>query len=354
MASLKWVAAAVFLGTIIVLSTITVWYTFVRVPSITHLTIDLTPAEEEKLKPTPTYIYDGALKINFPEYWSYDNTKIAVGAALPDTYIYHADKVKLFGSDDGATGYIEGELYPDDVGILYMVLDYGTQTTYYVDVGEVTGSWLKAGSLTMWDHDLDGTDEYCWTLDFSSLGALAAGESKKEKTLNLYVVKYDSGPTLTSTVNCTGVSDTTYSDFTCELYISGWTGEGYGIKITRVLITLPNAANATYVEDGKVQFKTMSLGYGYDKTYKWTSVDWSLANKQWTVDTDVTDWTEEAYAKLIKYERNAGTTFATAKITMTCGKFAGSAILLPTLKIYYIDPAGTATSFTHTFSFTQS
>jgi hypothetical protein len=331
-----------------------VWYTFFGLPTIEHIILELTPQQEEKLKPTPTYIYSGALQIDFPEYWSYDNSKISAAAALPDVYIYHADKSKLFGSDTGANGNVSGELYPSDAGILYMVLDYGTQTTYYLDVGEITGSWLKADSLTMWDHDKDGTDEYCWTLDFTSLGALQAGESKKEKTLNLYVLKYDSDPTLTSTVNCTGVSTSTYSDFTAELYISGWSGEGYAIKITRVLITLPDSNNATYVEDGKVQFKQMSLGYGYDKRYTWSSASWDLANKQWTVNIGVTDWTEEAYAKLIKYERNAGTTFATAKITMTCGKFASSAVVLPTLKIYYIDPAGTSTSFTHAFSFTQS
>jgi len=354
MASLKLVAAAAFICTIIVLSTVTVWYTFVNLPAIQQIAIELTPEGEEATKPTPSYIYSGSLKINFPEYWSYDNSNITAAAALPDTYVYHADKDKLFGSSTGAIGYVEGELYEEDAGILYLVLDYGTQTTYYVDVGQISGSWFKADSLTMWDHDLDGTDEYCWTLDFSKLGPLAAGESTKVKTLNLYVVKYDSGPTLTSSVNCTGISATTYSDFTAELYISGWTGEGYAIKITRVLITLPNAGNATYVEDGKVQFKQMTLGYGYDKSYRWTSALWDLANKQWTVNIGVTDYTEEAYAKLIKYERNAGTTFATAKITLTCGKFGSGATLQPTLKIYYIDPSGTATSFTHVFKFTQS
>ena len=334
-----------------------VWNNFIagHIPATGFETGAETPFGEVR-EPTPEdkYFYQtgGTLKLDFSVYWSYDDS--AITSNHPQIKVFHADKETLFASDtDGSINYVSSDLWISDQGILYLVVDWGTGTSYYLDVDKTVDSNAYIVDSFAWDADDDGTLEYAFTIDVTSLPTLAAGETQKTIAINLYVWKAESAPSLTSSLNVTGVSTSSYNYYTCEGYISGWDGEGYAIKIVKVQLTLPNANNASYVEDGYVKLMYVSLGYGKDKSWKWTSYTWEYANKRWTIDIGVTDPTEEYYGKLIKYERGAGSTFAEFKVQIYAKFPSTGKKFMPTLKIYYIKPDGTTASITQVLSFSS-
>ena len=352
MASLKFVAAAVLIATVIVFSVAYGVMTYVWNP------LSTTPVESKEIpKPYEGYIYSGSMAIQIPFYSWYNNSKSTASADLPDTYIYHADKSRLFGSDTGATGSISGELEAEDAGILYLVADCGTTTTVWPFQDEYKSPYIVAGSKTFWDHDSDGIDEPCWKMDWTALGPLAAGESTKTKYVNLYACMAETGPALTSLVNVTGVSTSTYADYTTEFYISSFAGEGYALVLAKVEFHVFNhtgagaaeygataGTNETYPDTGKVSFVSCSIGYGKDKTKTFTSAPYDSSQYKWVVNIGVSDMTEPFQGFMVHYDKAAGTTFARIKLTLHCGSFAAGERFIVMPKIYYIDPAGTQAS----------
>lgn len=291
------------------------------------------------------FVYSGRLKIYLPQYQTYNASAITAAAALADVYIYHADKTTVFGTETGGTGTVTGSLSPEDVGVLWMVLDNTDQTSWYFDADEVMSNYIVEGPVA-WDHDDDGTDEYAYKLDFSEWLGPKLEESAKEVTINLWSTKYDSSPSITSSVNSTAQTTSEYNDVTCELYLAGWdTNKGTEIKITRVQLTFANSTHVTHIDDGYHKLKKVSLGYGVDKTWTWTSYTWSKANSWYEMNIGVSDVTEEFYGKTIRYERGASARFATAKVEFNTKGQTGH-WLEPVLKIYYINPAGTVASMT--------
>lgn len=299
----------------------------------------------------PQYIYSGNLKINLNTYDLYDDTIQDPNDAV-DVKIFHADGFTVFGTAtllDG-TDSITGQVFPHDQGILYLAVDHDTGTTeYYLDSKtDEVNVYLIAMSPR--DIDDDGVLEHYWKLDVTSLTPLQAGETQKEITLNLYCMPADvTGLDWTSVLNPSSpdLSTSAYQDLTAEGYMSG-VSEGYGFKVVRVELTMPNTGNETYVEDGKVKNVWVQIG-----TDKWTVLSWQPGQDRFLV-WEATDVTQEVYGKTYFYTKNAGTTWLRYYVHIQGANFAAGAVWNPTLKITVIDPAGTISTVTESITFTDT
>jgi hypothetical protein len=302
----------------------------------------------------PKYIYSGPITINIPQYNSYNDS--AFTSAYPTCKIYHADKSTLLGSSADATA-ITGQVLPEDNGILYMVLDIGSSTAFYIDDSRTQSANPYVVDKFSWDYDSDGILEYGYKLDLTSLTPLSAGESSKTITINRYIWQAKiTGLTGTSLINATStdLSGGSYIDLTASGYVSGCS-LGSGFKIVKVELTFPNAGNASYYDNGQVKNVWISLGYGKDKTWTWSSFGpRGTGDLYLTANIGVTDITQEYYGKMMMFDRGAATTVFTYNVHIQGANFAQGAVWLPTLTITYISPAGTTGTVTQALSFTDT
>ena len=343
--------------TLAVLLTITgfvfVYTQFVGNPFSVNVVVDPDGSRDPLGTDVFFYQHGGQLKVNIKFYWSYDDSAITTNR--PTIYIYHADKESLFGSMSSSVDNVTGDMWIADEGILYCVMDWGTGTTYFLHEDRIAtdNAYISGDRPTRWDYDEDGTDEYLYKLDVTKLSKISAGESQKEITFNGYAWKAESAPAITSISNVTTMSYTAYEYYVAEAYISGWDGEGYAIKINRLKVTLPDAGNATVSDDGNVKLQYVSLVYGDGKTFRWTGYDWDQAGKEYVMDLGMSssEQTQEFDGKLVMYERGTGSTFAKVNIKIQAKMTAINVVWLPTIKLYYINPAGTIASTTLTVKF---
>ena len=299
--------------------------------------------------PPSSHVYSGNLKVNLAEYDIYDDS-----AATPTNLvakIWHADQATLFGTVtmDGSDS-ITGQVNEDDNGILYLSVDHAATVIYNTLDTKTDVVNAKLTAMSPRDVDADGILEHYFKLDVSDLTPLTAGETQKEITLNMYFMHCDvSGLAWTSTINGTSasLSGTSYVDLTAEGYLTGVT-EGYGFKIVRVELTMPNSGNETYVENGYVKNVWVSIN-----GYTWTVLSWQPGQDRYLV-WEATDITQEVYGKDLFYAKNAGTTWCTYKVHMQGANFGASAKWLPTLKVTYIDPAGTIGTVSRVVAFTDT
>ena len=316
-------------------------------------TFDSWITATETIETTSSY-YSGPLKINLPAYNSYDDSVYSTASVA--VKIYHADKCTLFGSTTTSTA-ITGTLLPEDNGILYMVLDLGVDTEEYIDSARITNANSYITEHFPWDYDSDGIIEYGYTLNLTSLTPLAEGESYKEITINQYYWRCDvTGLMDVSLINATSadLSGTSYVDLTSSGYISGCS-LGYGFKIVKVELLFPNSANASYYDNGQVKNIWISLGYGKDKTWTWSSFQArGTGDLYLTANIGVIDITQEYYGRLMFYESGAATTVFTYNVHIQGANFSPGAVWMPTLEITYINPAGTLGTISGVMSFTDT
>jgi len=295
------------------------------------------------------FIYSGNLKVNLIMYDLYDDSQVTPTDIV--TKIWHKDQKTLFGSVtmDG-TDEISGQVLPEDEGILYVSVDHEATTIYYVLDAQSESATGFLTALTPRDVDDDGVLEHYYKLDLTWLTPLEAGETQKEITINFYALDADvTGLDIVSQLNATSsdFSGSSYVDAIAEGYISG-VSEGDGFKIVRVELTMPNAANESYVEDGKVKNVWVQLG-----DYKWTVLQWQPGQDRYLV-WEATDVTQEVYGKVLFYERGAGTTWCKYIVHIQGANFGAGASWVPTLKITYIDPSGTIGTISQVISFTDT
>ena len=298
---------------------------------------------------TTSFVYSGNLKVNLPGY-DVDTDAAATFTGLI-AKIYHADQQTLFGTVtmDG-TDSITGQVDTADNGVLYLSVDHAATVIYYLldAKTDAVNSLLTAQSPK--DVDSDGVLEHYFKIDLSNLTPLQAGETQKEITLNAYAMACDvTGLDWTATINpsSASLSGTSYVDLTAEGYMTAVT-ESSGFKIVRVELTMPNSANETYVEDGKVKSVWVQVG-----GYKWTVLSWQPGQDRFLV-WEASDVTQEVYGKDLLYIKNSGTTWCTYKVHMQGASFAASAVWNPTLKITIIDPAGTISTVSEALTFTDT
>lgn len=337
-----WTAAATI--TFLVIATI-LW------PYVTAVLQSILGVVPETGKEKEKYIYSGNLRVNLMIYNVYDDSPLN-----PDDdviiKILHADGKTLFGTASGlgSQNYITGQVLESDRGILYLVVDHETGTTeYFLD--EKTAAvnpYLTA--LSPRDVDNDGILEHIWKLDVSSLTPLQGGETYKEITLNLYAMVCDvTGLSFASTINPSSpdLSGPSYVSLVAEGYLTG-VDEGAGFKVVRVELTMPNAGNESYVDTGKV--KNVWVQINEDR---WTQLRWEPAQDRFLV-WEAADMTQEVYGKPYFYAKGAGATWFTYKVHIQGANFAPGAKWTPTLKITYINPAGTLGTVSVTLSFTDT
>jgi hypothetical protein len=307
------------------------------------------------------YEHGGKLTIHADCYWSYDDAEQT--SALPYRKFYHANKQSLMMSLGTTTQNGSGNLWVSDMGILYLVIDWATETTYYLDEhatitlgGDYVAERIDAYDFDPvdGDYDDDGTIEYYYKCDFTSVPKSDNNEATVYQ--NLYVIKYDSAPSITSQANVTDISLTTDNFYTAEGYLAGWTGEGYGFKISRVYVTVSSSgSNRTRVEDGYIKFVELSVG-----DFRYTSADWDYGSYWWKIKNVITstdpaaDPTEEAYCPIVYYDRGAGTTWAKVNFKIHGHLSSASEVIVVTIKIYYINPAGTVATAEQNYSFTAA
>jgi len=302
------------------------------------------------------FIYSGSLTVTLNTYDVYNDVSYNPDDAV-DIRILHADQETIFGSAttlDG-TDSISGQVTEADQGILYLVIDHDTGTTeYYLDeeTADANG-YLTA--LTPTDDDEDGTFEHYFKLDVTSLAPLAAGETTKAITLNLYAMDADVAYTITSIAQGTSAdfSGSTYLDsYATAYWASGALGDG--CVFTRFTMVMPDAANTSMVTDGDVKNIWVSVQGDYNTLYKWTNPELQEGQDRFMV-WEADDVTQETQGKTLLYDRNIGSA-EVGKITIhaKCANFGAGEMFQVTVTFKIIDPAGGSTSETLAMTFTDS
>ena len=299
----------------------------------------------------PGFIYFGNLQVNIPMYDVYDDSVVTPTNIV--CKLWHADEATLFGSKTTPDGDddISGQVLTEDAGILYLSVDHEATVIYYTDDAESDGATGYLTALSPKDVDDDGVLEHYFKLDVTSLAPLDAGETQREITLNLYAMQTDvTGLNIVSITNPSSadLSGATYLDLYATAYVDAVT-QGDGFKLVRVELTMPDAANETYVEDGKVKSVWMQVG-----DYKWTVLSWQPGQDRFLV-WEATDVTQEVYGKPILYDKNMGTTdVAKCTVHIKGANFAANATWNPTIKLTFINPAGTISTDTLAITFTDT
>jgi hypothetical protein len=304
----------------------------------------------EPEKPSPDYIYTGQLQINLPQYvWS-NGSRVAVRTGLPDIFIYRNDKTTLFGSDDGSTGSVTADINQASDAHLYMVIDYGSGTNYWFVpyATEAQSSPYLVKTLSYFDHDQDSQAEYMYELDFSSLGPLQAGEASKIKTININVAWAEATPTITGLLNAT-VSLSGRNDYEAKLYFSGWTAEGYALKINEFRLDtegVSTGASNTIWDNNTATFKSVIFKTGNPtvstaKTVTTFSSALNTATNSSILNLGLSDPTDPYKGILILYGENYGSTAIDITLKFNI-QLAGIDFQVEP-RFFYVDPTGTQT-----------
>jgi len=335
--------------TLIVLLTANIAYPYLEA-GIKSL-LGITPPGEEVAE----FYYTGNLKVNLVMYDVYDDSIVTPTDIV--SKIWHADESTVFGTVtmDGIDS-ITGQVVEADKAILYLSVDHAATIIYYMIDSKSEIATASLTALDPKDIDDDGTFEHYFKLDITPLTPLEAGETQKEITVNLYALHADvTGLDITSIINPSSadLSGASYIDLYAEAYVAGVT-QGDGFKLARVELTIPNTANETYYEDGKVKGVWVSIVGDQDTTYKWTTPAWQPGQDRFLV-WEATDVTQEIYGKDVLYSRGMGTTdVGKIKVHIKGANFAPGAVWYPTIKLTWINPAGTISTDTLAISFTDT
>jgi hypothetical protein len=306
-------------------------------------------------QPPTGFVYSGNLKVNLNCYSVYDDSAITPTNIV--FKLYHADGSTLFGTRVGAgSDYITGQVLDSDRGTLYLAIDHAATTIAYVDDVKTDAATGYLTAMAPKDIDQDGILEHYFKVDLSSLTPLQAGETQKEITFSIYMLNADvTGLGISAITNPSSadLSGTSFIDLYATDYITGVT-QGTGFKIVRVELTTPNAGNNSYVDNGQVKNVWVSIQGDSQTVYKWTSPSWQSSASRFLV-WEATDVTQEVYGNKILYDRNMGSTDV-GKITVHIqgANWAQGAVWNPTVKITYINPAGTIGTISLAITFTDT
>jgi len=287
--------------------------------------------------PAAGNVYSGRVKVNLVQLKRIDgtayeviNTQMRVVHGSMD----YNDKVGTLASNT-----ITGDLKSEDKGYWYLILDYATNNTEWLDSSET----LKDPYVTRCfgaDGDRDGFDEEYVELYFGNLGALVAGESKKEVEVSLiYDPARTSAIAFTSLTNASGISATSYSYFTNTGYMTGVT-EGDLFKIAKVTIAPDNATTGNMIDNGSLTLTHLKLG-----PYTWTAGDFGgfdLANLRFKMEFG--DQINSQGGKDMYFPKNGGDIWCPFELK-TYDKFgAASKQYYCTINIYVYLPDGSVSA----------
>lgn len=305
---------------------------------------------------TPGNVYAGRLKINFLETKRVDGSEYKIGPTqmrvIHGSMDYN-DKVGTVSGGAGTGSYptITGDVAPADEGVWFLIIDYGTNNTAWLDIGQ-TAKQQYVTRVFGFDGDVDGFDEDTLEMNFANLPPISE-DGYREVEVNLVLdPARTSSVTCTSMINSTTVSTTAYSYTSATGYIAGFT-EGDLARLAKLqLVFDDNATEKAFPDNTQWQFTHLKIG-----PYTWTGSQfggYDLSNSRYQITFgDQVNWQG---GKDLYYAKNAGTLWCSYELKAYClYSAAGSAA--PKLYAYLYEPDGSISSsavFNRTITFSTS
>jgi len=291
---------------------------------------------------TDLIAYAGRTTLNLLNTERYDGSVFSFASASIFRVIHGASKDygNILGTVSGLeTVSCTGVMTAADGGILYVVVDYGTNTTSSATAGQgcplIDYSASIKGyvqSITGWDGDDDGFDEELITLNLNSVDK-PTGYETRNIDVPLVWNTYDSTLALTALTQATGLSNSAFSYGTSTGYASSFE-EGDMAKIAKIQVTLNStsylyADNSTlfltHVKIGQYTFTGAQFGTFDTSTYRWEITFGDQSNLQG--------------GKEIFYAKNAGTLWCPWELKTYSNVGHASYTIIVTLSVYYYTPA---------------
>jgi hypothetical protein len=301
----------------------------------------------------PQGYHEGPITLYNYIYWTYDDS--AQSSSVPTVKFYHSDKSNAIGTISSNT--ITGQLLPSDQDIIYMLADHGTNTGYFVDpLATISHGTPYIKDWFTWDDH--GTWKYGFTIDLSKLlpQQLIAGQSSWTGTINLYVMKTNAVTDLVSITNSTSAVHTTTTDMYAQMYVSGFTGEGYGTKLAYLVTQVSGTgSNATYFTNGTVSLKDISVVRNTGDTHSLPGVGGFNDATNKTYIYPVSNWQNEAFDILMYNWRGGGGSSNVINLHYSALKWPGGAHRIRiTVTAYFIDPTGAMTNLSQVIELRNS
>jgi hypothetical protein len=282
-------------------------------------------------------VYSGRVTVNLVQIKRIDGA--AYGIADSQMRVIHGsmdynDKVGTLTGDT-----ITGDLNKADKGTWYLIVDYGTNTTLWLDSAETSKSEYVAKIFGN-DGDRDGFDETYIQLDLSTLAPLVAGENAKVVDLTLINCPARiSSIDFTSLMNVTGISASAYGYHSATGYMDGFS-EGDEGKLAKVILDFSASGNQTYPDTNAWMLTQLKIG-AYTLTGSQFGT-YDLANKRYLILFG--DQINSAGGRDFYYEKNAGTLWASYELKAYCKYPTTNKRILVTMSFYFYKPDGTISS----------
>ena len=282
-------------------------------------------------------VYSGRLKVNLVQVKRIDGSAYRIADA--QMRIIHGDMDYNSKVGDLSSATVTGEMTQADSGTWFLIIDYGTNNTCWLDHSEtVKDPYVQRvfGS----DGDRDGFNEEYVELYFGDLSPLKAGEDKKEVEVKLVSAPArTSSITYTSLTNASSIGTTSYSYYTSTGYMAGFTEGDLG-KIAKVELVFDETGNNTYPDSGYWMLTHLKIG-----PYTWgtaTFGTYDLANTRYKVEFG--DQINSQGGKDVYYAKNAGDLWASYELKAYCNYPSASKVIVAKVKFYFYKPDGTLTS----------
>lgn len=267
--------------------------------------------------------------------------------------IYHKDGT-LLGTMTSA-GVISGNVNPQDNGQLY--LQWQPASTVYLDAKTTADNSPYLGSAT--SKSIQGVLYYWFPLNVADLKQISGITTSLN--LNMYLLVADvSGIDYTSSTNATSAdfSGTSWVTASATGYITGMTQET-AFKITKVEISMPDAANITLFDNSHIKNLQVKLGLGNGNSMTLTQFNHNTGGTyiQFAIPPPygpISDTTQEYYGVPVVYTSTDAATDISYSISGQFSGFAASNVWEPTLIITYIGPDGATGTFSQGATFTDS
>jgi hypothetical protein len=239
-------------------------------------------------------------------------------------------------SNDQATG----EMKSADHGTWYLIIDYGTNNTCWLDALE-TAKNAHVKRVFGFDGDQDGFLEPTIELYLGDLAPLTAGEDKKVVDLNIINDPARvSSITFTSLTNATGIATDAYGYYVSTGYMVGFS-EGDLASLAKVNLEFTDTGNNTYPDTNYWTLISLKMG----SFYTWGTQEfggYDLANKRYQAMFG--DQINALGGKPVYKAKNAGDLWCTYELK-TYAKFpSASKTIVVHMKFYFYQPDGSLTS----------
>jgi hypothetical protein len=231
-----------------------------------------------------------------------------------------------------------GSMTPEDKGIWYYVIDYGTNTTCWLDQ-TATKTQDYVSDIIGWDGDRDGMQEVAIKYDFSSLEKTAEYETRNTDVTQVLSV-VDLVNDFTSLTNVTSIDATSYKYVTCTGYMTG-IDEGDLINLAKVEIQLSTSGtNETYPDSSYIILTHYKLGAYTFSASQFGSYDLSNARYQLKFGDQVNAFGSKDYY----CEKNSGDLWCTYELKVYAKWPSLKNRIWVTLEHWFYSPDGTISS----------